>query len=87
MPLFDYLCERCKITEERIAKVDEHIVTCSCGGTMARQFHGRYGINMGVGAYGYFDDSLNTYINSNEHRRRVMKEQGVQEAYGRKGWR
>ena len=89
MPLYDYRCDKCKRVEERIQRSDEMTVLCSdrnCGGTMTREFHGRYGINMGVGAYGYYDETLQTYINSNSHKRTVMKEQGVSERFG-KGWR
>ena len=44
-----------------------------------------FGINMGVGAYGYYDENLGTYINTNKHRREVMEKQGVTEKIG-KGW-
>lgn len=86
MPLYDFKCRKCGNIEERVARFDEEIVACRCGGTAERQFHSNYGINMGVGAYGYYDDTLHTYVNSNSHRRKVMKEQGVSERFG-KGWR
>lgn len=86
MPLYDYACQRCGRIEERIAGFDEQIIPCPCGCTMTRQFHGNFGINMGVGAYGYYDETLQTYINSNKHKREVMREQGVSERFG-KGWR
>jgi hypothetical protein len=52
---------------------------------MERKFHSRFGISMGVGAYGYFDDNLRTYVRTNAHKRQVMAEQGVSEKFG-KGW-
>ena len=85
MPLYDYKCAGCGTVEERIARADEQVIVCQCGCTMTRQFHGRYGINMGVGAYGYYDETLGKYINSNKHHREVMREQGVAPRYG-KGW-
>jgi len=52
---------------------------------MKRVLSGRFGINMGVGAYGYYDENLQAYCGTNRERRRIMKEQGVSEKYG-KGW-
>lgn len=52
---------------------------------MHRQFHSRFGISMGVGAYGYYDENLGTYIRTNAHKRQVMREQNVTEKFG-KGW-
>ena len=86
MPLYDYKCT-CGHTAEHYARIDEDTMLCpDCGGIMVRQFHSRYGINMGVGAYGYFDENLNCYIGTNAQKRRIMREQGVQEKFG-KGWR
>lgn len=86
MPIYDYKCSRCGVTEERVAKVDDHIVVCPCGSTMTRQFHSSFGIGMGVGAYGYFDETLGRYIATNKQRRDEMRKQGVSEKIG-KGWR
>ncbi|MHB8123095.1 MAG: hypothetical protein ACYDG4_13175, partial [Desulfuromonadaceae bacterium] len=76
--------------EERIKEPNETSYPCrdlTCNGTMKRQFHSRFGINMGpVGAYGYFDENLGCAITTNAQRRRVMQEQGVTEKFG-KGWR
>jgi hypothetical protein len=33
----------------------------------------------------YYDDNLETYVRSRQHRRSLMKEQGVYEKFGR-GW-
>jgi putative FmdB family regulatory protein len=84
MPVYDYECE-CGHKGEHITKMDENAQCPECGCEMKRLISGRVGINMGVGAYGYYDENLQTYIHSNRHRRQVMKEQGVSEAYG-KGW-
>ena len=85
MPLYDYTCENCGIKEERIAGIEEPVYCQNCGDEMKRLMPFSHGINMGVGAYGYYDDNLQTYIHSNRHRREVMKQQGVSESYG-KGW-
>ena len=86
MPIYPYLC-KCGHEDDHYAKIDEQDIPCpKCSGKMTRQFHGNFGINMGVGAYGYYDDNLQTYLHSNAHKRQVMAEQGVSEGYG-KGWR
>ena len=48
-----------------------------CGGFHKRLLHTQFGINVGVGAYGYFDENLDTFIESNHHKRQVMEQQGV----------
>lgn len=87
MPIYDYKCNFCQYSGENIAKPDEEIIVCpQCKGTATRQFHSRFGINMGVGAHGYFDENLGAYIGSNREKKKIMQEQGVSERYG-KGWR
>ena len=34
-------------------------------------------INIGVPHHGYFDENLGTHVNSNKHRRELMRKQGV----------
>ena len=34
----------------------------------------------------YYDDNLESYVKSRKHRRKLMKDKGVSELYG-KGWR
>lgn len=34
----------------------------------------------------YYDDNLQTHIQSRQHRQKVMAEQGVSEAYGKNWW-
>ena len=85
MPLYDYECEDCGIVQDVWADMDEKELEHSCGKKMKRLISGKVGINMGVGPYGYYDDTLQTYVHTNEQRRREMKKQGVTEKIG-KGW-
>jgi putative FmdB family regulatory protein len=81
MPLYDYECEcGCKLIDH-IAHMNETTVKCpDCGKQMKRLFHANYGINMGVvGAYGYYDDTLDKYISTEKQRREEMRKQGVTE--------
>lgn len=85
MPLYDYECQ-CGWKGEVFTSFDKHPPCPECDGDMKRLMPGTHGINMGVGAYGYYDDNLGTYIHTNRQRREEMRRQGVSEAYG-KGWR
>lgn len=77
MPLFDFECE-CGNKGEFIVFNDEQKI-CTCGKEMDRLISGVFGINMGVGAYGYYDETLETYVHTNRHRRNLMREKGVTE--------
>ena len=79
MPYYDYKCQDCGFLEEnRKAPIDDVRLECPvCGGYHKRLLHGQFGINMGVGAYGYYDENLETHIESNRHKRQVMGEKGV----------
>lgn len=57
--------------------MDEYNIACpDCDGD-AKRLISAANINMGVGAYGYYDDTLQTYIHTNQHRKEVCREQGV----------
>ena len=87
MPIYDYKCVNCGIIKDVFAKMDDHHLQCEkCGDEwMERLMPGTHGINMGVGAYGYYDDNLQKYIGTNKERRSEMQRQGVTEKIG-KGW-
>lgn len=77
MILYDFECSECGNVFEHLAHVDDRLTTCpDCNGESKRLISAP-NINMGVGAYGYYDDTLQTYINSNRHRKQVCREQGV----------
>ena len=85
MPIYDYECTCGNKELDRYSRIDEREPCPECGLEMRRLISSRFGINMGVGAYGYYDENLDTYIHTNAHKRRVMQEQGVHEKFG-KGW-
>lgn len=84
MPLYDWQCE-CGYKGEHISSINENRLCPECGQEMGRLMPSTHGISMGVGAYGYYDENLGTYISTNRQRREEMKRQGVSEKYG-KGW-
>lgn len=80
MPIYPYECTNCLWSQDEIMSIHEElpIVCPRCGSKMKRVLHSNFGICMGAaGAYGYYDDNLETYIHSNSHRRQVMREKGV----------
>lgn len=82
MPFYDYECHDCNFVENnRKASPDDTTIECpECGGRLSRLLHAQFGINMGAaGAYGYYDDNLGQYINTNRERKEVMQQQGVTE--------
>jgi len=84
VPLYDYQCE-CGKEIEAITHYEKNAKCPECGREMKRLLTGKIGISMGVGAYGYYDDTLQAYVGTNAEKKRIMKEQGVTESYG-KGW-
>jgi len=86
MPIYDYECQECGITENIIAGFNDKQKICNCGKIMKRIISGNKGISMGpAGAFGYFDENLDKYISTNRQHREECKKQGVTPKYG-KGW-
>jgi len=73
--MYDFKCNLCN-------KVEEHIVTetevpfCMCGNRMEK-LPPIVRVNMGVGAYGYYDETLGMGITTNKQRREECIRQGV----------
>lgn len=84
MPLYEYRCQTCKELTEAFRSVAERDNTpkCSCGGE-TKKIISAYRTHGDLTPY--YDDNLETFIHSKQHRRQVMKEQGVSENYGQ-GW-
>jgi len=57
--------------------------TCDCGKLMTRVVTAYKPIG---DVQPYYDENLESWVKSKQDRRRIMREQGVSEAYG-KGWR
>ena len=76
MPIYDYEC-KCGEKGEFIVRMNGKKACPKCKKTMKRQFHSNFNINMGVGAYGYYDETLQTYISSKRQRRAECYKQEV----------
>ena len=79
--LYDYRCPGCGAVTEHLWIANEEIrdeIECpSCKKTLASKCPPVVKVSMGVGAYGYYDETLQTYVGTNAQKREVMREQGV----------
>ena len=74
--MYDYECGKCGHTVERFVKDDETVNCPRCLVAM-RRLPPIIRINMGVGAYGYYDETLGKYVSTNKQRREECRAQGV----------
>ena len=84
--IYEYRCKSCsEITEavRSIADRDLPLDCEKCGARTRKIITTRYSVQSDLAPY--YDDNLQTHISSHKQRRKVMKEQGVSEYYG-KGW-
>lgn len=84
--LYEYRCRRCKEITEAIRSIDNRNDAPACEHCNGET---RKIISLGQRVHGdfapYYDENLETHIESKQHRRKVMKEKDVVELYG-KGW-
>jgi len=83
--LYEYRCQTCReITEAHrsVAERDD-APECSQCGKHTRKIISVQRVHADFAPY--YDENLETGIQSKQHRKKVMKEKGVVEAYG-KGW-
>lgn len=83
MPLYEWKCG-CGETADEFRRMAERNLpkTCACGKKMER-------VITSYKALGdltpYYDENLESWVESRKHRQKVMREKGVSEMYG-KGW-
>ena len=86
MILYQYRCQSCDEIAEALRAVEDRnrAPKCDeCGGATRKIISLSYRVIPDFEPY--YDENLQTGIKSKQHRKKVMKEQGVSEAYG-KGW-
>ena len=81
---YDYRCLTCDEVMEALRDVDKRndCPDCDCGGK-TKKIISTYKVHGDLEPY--FDETLDTHIQSKKHRQVVMKEQGVSENFGQ-GW-
>jgi putative FmdB family regulatory protein len=83
--LYEYRCLSCKETTEAHRSVADrnNAPECSHCGGITRKIISIQRVHSDFAPY--YDENLETHIQSKQHRKKVMKEKDVYEAYG-KGW-
>lgn len=81
--IYQWECDCGKTKEEfrRMAQRNDKTI-CECGQTMQRVIGGHY---VTPDMAPYYDDNLETYVKSRQHRKDLMRQKGVSEIYG-KNW-
>ena len=84
MPLYEYECDVCKqfMSDWRTVADRDDCPKCECGGT-TKKIISAYRVHPDMEPY--YDDNLQSYIKGKQHRKQVMREQGVEERIGQ-GW-
>ena len=81
--IYVYECDCGKVKEEFRRMADRNnLPACECGKTMQRVIGGH---SVVADMAPYYDDNLETYIKSRQHRKEVMRQKGVYESFG-KNW-
>ena len=85
MPLYEYRCQTCSELTEAIRCVADRDNAPECWdcGKATRKIISIQRVHPDFEPY--YDDNLQTGIQSKQHRKKVMAEQNVTESYG-KGW-
>jgi putative FmdB family regulatory protein len=89
MPIYDFKCQKCDQVSEYYAKISETERACEepgCHGEMKRLI--TTNVSVAGDIQPYLDPHIGSkpvYIKSKQHRREVMRKEGVYESYG-KGW-
>ena len=80
--LYEYACQDCHKHTDAFRRVDERNVCppCQhCGGATRKIIS----LSKPIGDMApYYDDNLQAYVTSRQHRRELMKQQGVSEKFG-----
>ena len=85
MILYEYRCRECSEVTEALREVNNRndAPTCKhCNGRTKKIISSQ---NVHSDFDPYYDDNLESYVKSKQHRKKLMREKGVSEAYG-KGW-
>ena len=79
MRLYDFECAECNTKFESLYNEGDVITCPMCNSINVDKLPPVFNVAMGVGAHGYFDETLNKYIGTNAQRKDEMRKQGVTE--------
>jgi len=74
--LYDFKCQNCGNQFEKIINKNEH-PDCPLCGYYTKRLQPLINVNMGVGAQGYYDETLGKGITTNKQRQEECRKQGV----------
>lgn len=74
--MYDYKCSRCQTVRECIVDETETPKCTQCF-TILDRMPSHFRVSMGVGAYGYYDETLGAHVSTNREKRQLMQVQGV----------
>lgn len=82
MILYEYECFQCEGLTEAMREIDDRDISPECQhcGGRTRKIISAYRVHGDLSPY--YDDNLETYITSKQHRKAVMSDQGVSENFG-----
>ena len=85
MPIYTYRCQACDKVNEAFRSIAErdNAPRCEHCKSVTKKIISKQSVHSDFAPY--YDQNLETYIESKQHRKKVMKEKDVYEAYG-KGW-
>lgn len=85
MPTYTYACSKCDAEQDEyrtVARRDDP-VTCSVCGGQSKKIIAPHRVIADLQPY--YDENLESWVKSKQDRKRIMRDQGVAEMYG-KGW-
>ena len=82
MPIYEYRCHLCKELTDAFRSVADRDTCPDCKhcGSGTKKIISGYKVHSDM--VPYYDENLQTHIQSKQHRRSVMKAQGVEEHFG-----
>jgi putative FmdB family regulatory protein len=85
MPIYTYRCADCAEVTDAYRSVAErdNCPPCEVCGGKTKKIIAPYRVHSDMEPY--YDWNLDTYVKSRKHRKKVMREKGVEEKFG-KGW-
>lgn len=88
MPTYDFSCQSCGKTEERVTRIDDQMVVCSCGALMTKLFSPPRAIICDIEPY--WDENITPepiLVQSRRHKEQLLKENGLKMKRGLSDYR
>ena len=82
---YEYRCELCSELTEALREIEERndCPKCDHCGGKTKKIISKYYTHGDIDPY--YDENLDSFVRSKQHRKQIMRDQGVSEKYGQ-GW-